>query len=707
MNIPQGTLLYRGLGGSMELPDTFFVPSQNCITPNALGYCEFAFMSTTQDRSVAVQYSGVRDNKPKASIMEIHPNSVDRGADISEFSQYPGEKEFLIVPYSFVQGDGRQRTEITDGGGILTVISARVNINLKTETVEQLLGKKKSMHIAAFKSVIDETKQWLHTFAEDGGRAQARAATEKEYTYDDLSWFISETLKQMQRMKDTDAKLPDDDYVNDLKYKALVTRMLSSQEWAKQKLRLWLENQETDITSVGFTPLKSAHRQWLSFLKQRQHAVAVVGSVERKTAAVKILQCKGLMVTNDASTEEADGEPLIYAAAADGWALDDLQFVIDAGASLSAENKSGDSALHAAAENGDALAVQALVKAGADVEKLGKDGRTPLHLSAAGGHIEVAKLLIECKADFAAVDGNGRTPLHQSASGGHIEVAKLLIECKADFAAIDNYGRTPLHQSADNGRTEVAKLLVECKADFAAVDLLGLTPLHLSAFCGHTEVAKLLVECKADFAAVDKDGRTPLHQSAAGGYAEVAKLLVECKADFAAVDKDGRTPLHQSAFGGYAEVAKLLIECKADLAAVDKDGRTPLHSSAERADIGYAEVAKLLVECKADLAAVDKDGRTPLHSTAVNGHTEVAKLLIECKADFAAVDKDGRTPLHQSAYWGNSVPPYRHTEVAKLLVHAKSDVAARTSDGRTPLKIAIDRNKSHVAAFLRSAGAPE
>ena len=28
------------------------------------------------------------------------------------------------------------------------------------------------------------------------------------------------------------------------------------------------------------------------------------------------------MITDDASTEEADGEPLIHAAAADGWALD-------------------------------------------------------------------------------------------------------------------------------------------------------------------------------------------------------------------------------------------------------------------------------------------------------------------------------------------------------------------------------------------------
>jgi hypothetical protein len=267
--------------------------------------------------------------------MEIHPNSVDRGADISDFSQYPSEKEFLIVPYSFVQGDGRQRTEITDGGGVLTVISVNVNINLKTETLEQLKGKKKSMHLTAYKSLINETEQWLHAYAEEDGRGLRRAATDKEYgKYGrDTSGLISSSMKQMQTIKDAHAKLPDDDFVNDFKYKALVTRMLSSQAWAKAKLMLWLENHETTIYSVGDTlfSLQSAHRQWLAFLKQRQHAVAGAGSEERKTAAVKILKCKGLMVSDNVSIEEADGEPLIYAAAADGWALDDLQ-VHNAGA---------------------------------------------------------------------------------------------------------------------------------------------------------------------------------------------------------------------------------------------------------------------------------------------------------------------------------------------------------------------------------------
>ena len=324
MNIPAGMMLFRGLGGTLELPDSFTTADEN----GCKGYCEFGFMSTTADRKVAVQYSGVKDKKPQASIMEIRPNAVDRGADISDFSQYPGEKEFLFVPMSYVQGQGRCRVEVGPGGGVLKVISVGVNINLKTETVEQLTSKKRSMHVVAFKAVIDETKQWMQAHAEENGRAQARAATDKEYGKLGLSIseLISKTLEQMQKIKDADSKLPDGDYVNDLKYKALVTRMLSSQEWAKQKLRLWLENKETDISTIIYcTNLKSAHRQWLSFLKQRQHAVAAAGSVQRKAAAVKILQCKGLMVTEDASVEEADGEPLIYAAAADGWALEDVK----------------------------------------------------------------------------------------------------------------------------------------------------------------------------------------------------------------------------------------------------------------------------------------------------------------------------------------------------------------------------------------------
>ena len=57
MNIPAGMMLFRGLGGTLELPDSFTTADEN----GCKGYCEFGFMSTTADRKVAVQYSGVKD----------------------------------------------------------------------------------------------------------------------------------------------------------------------------------------------------------------------------------------------------------------------------------------------------------------------------------------------------------------------------------------------------------------------------------------------------------------------------------------------------------------------------------------------------------------------------------------------------------------------------------------------------------------------
>ncbi len=412
VNIPDGTLLYRGLGGSVELPDSFANADEN----GCKGYTEPGFMSTTADRNVAVQYSGVKDKKPQASIMEIHPNSIDRGADISEFSQYPGEKEFLFVPMSFVQGDGRCRLEVGPGGGVLKVISVRININIKTETVDQLRQKKKSMHVSAFKSVIDETKRWMRAYAEDNrGLVQARAATDREYRDSgsdnerrDIPYLINSTIEQLTRIQTQDSQLPHHDYVDDLTYKALVSRMLSSQAWAKQKLLLWLENQETTISGVVRKSLKDAHREWLSFLKLRKYSIAFVGSDERKSAAVKILQCKGLIVSDNASTEMADEEPVVYAAVADSWALEDLRVCVACKPSVAfacidsfhsscsmleqtLEQLTGDrdvdsdaclepmflysqgqTPLHAASRNGDKIAFEEILSFGADLSHVDK-----------------------------------------------------------------------------------------------------------------------------------------------------------------------------------------------------------------------------------------------------------------------------------------------------------------------------------------------
>jgi hypothetical protein len=83
MVVPPGTLLYRGMGGTLDMPDCFYATDQHGCS----GYCELAFMSTSGSRTESITYSGLASGKPKAVIMVIHPSSVDRGAYISDFSQ--------------------------------------------------------------------------------------------------------------------------------------------------------------------------------------------------------------------------------------------------------------------------------------------------------------------------------------------------------------------------------------------------------------------------------------------------------------------------------------------------------------------------------------------------------------------------------------------------------------------------------------------
>ncbi len=82
-----GLKLYRGLGGDKTFPPAFFKSD----VKGRKGMLEWGFMSTTADKTIAIQYSGIREGKPFPTIFEIDSGTVDRGADITSFSQYPGQ----------------------------------------------------------------------------------------------------------------------------------------------------------------------------------------------------------------------------------------------------------------------------------------------------------------------------------------------------------------------------------------------------------------------------------------------------------------------------------------------------------------------------------------------------------------------------------------------------------------------------------------
>jgi hypothetical protein len=87
MRLPPGLELFRGLGGLAELPYSFYEADEH----GCCGFLEYGFLSTTSHREIAVEYSGAGDGKPLPMVIQTRVSSVDRGACIKDFSQYPGE----------------------------------------------------------------------------------------------------------------------------------------------------------------------------------------------------------------------------------------------------------------------------------------------------------------------------------------------------------------------------------------------------------------------------------------------------------------------------------------------------------------------------------------------------------------------------------------------------------------------------------------
>jgi len=133
--IPSNRRLYRGLGG-MILPGQFLKE-----TNGFRGGVEWGLMSTTTNKDVAIQYSGV--DKQRGSVFEIVPGRIDIGAELSWLSQYPGEAEYLFPPLSCL--------EVIDEPQVqehVVVFPLRVNSNLKGLTLDQLEERRKDLHLA-------------------------------------------------------------------------------------------------------------------------------------------------------------------------------------------------------------------------------------------------------------------------------------------------------------------------------------------------------------------------------------------------------------------------------------------------------------------------------------------------------------------------------------------------------------------------------
>jgi ankyrin repeat protein len=320
---------------------------------------------------------------------------------------------------------------------------------------------------------------------------------------------------------------------------------------------------------------------------------------------------------------------------------DQIRTLISQGADVNGAQGDGMSALHWAADRGDAEMTEMLVYAGANTGAVTRIGQyTPLHLASRAGSAATVRVLLKSGATVdAKASVSGATPLHLAASAGNAEVVSALLDAKADPNAKESeWGQTPLMFAAALNRVDAIKVLLARGADAnvtsKAVDLQKHIPLDRAS---NQRFAKVLE------GTAGKNGKPSPNQMqsavqasrelyASGKLPEPEKPAAPAAGAAAAPGGQGQGQGGQQQF--FEETPGLS----------SKGGLTALLHAARQ---GHLAAARALVDGGANVNTVSAgDGTSPLLMATINGQFDVAMLLLDSGADpNLAAGVNGATPL--------------------------------------------------------------
>lgn len=369
-----------------------------------------------------------------------------------------------------------------------------------------------------------------------------------------------------------------------------------------------------------------------------------------------------------------------------------LTALLRKGADVNARGERGMTALHTAAERGQAEATRILAKAtGVEIDCKDDVGRTPLHLAASEGNLHTVEALVAAGADVSlrvennyAVDYEGLSgdcsALDFAAFGGHVNVMKLLVRHGAGVRDTSHNSRllTALHHAAAGTKLDAMEFLMGSGAD-AKAGALKWKPIHFATEANSPEAVLALVRHGADLHAEDSLGRPPLSCAADRGNMETLNALLLAGADpnishevcppllFVVLSRsdnsedmtrallqhgadvnelhDYETAINEAARYGNVGVVKLLLDAGA-LVDGHKDFhglvQAPLHAACTCSL--SCDVVKVLLGHGANVNLQDSEGTSALHLAAVRFSSRLVDLLLRQGADETTTNGDGNTP---------------------------------------------------------------
>jgi ankyrin repeat protein len=174
--------------------------------------------------------------------------------------------------------------------------------------------------------------------------------------------------------------------------------------------------------------------------------------------------------------------------------------VLAATAVLAAATSPPSSTIADAAMKGDLAKVRTLISEGASVNVAQGDGMTALHWAAERGDAAMAEVLIRSHASLRAVTRiGGYTPLHIASKSGNAAVVKALLQAGSDPNAMTAAGASALHLAAGAGNSEAVTALLDRGANVNAREAeWGQTPLIFAAEYNRAAAVRVLLKRGAD-----------------------------------------------------------------------------------------------------------------------------------------------------------------------------------------------------------------
>jgi hypothetical protein len=453
--IPPNLILYRGL--SLTFPPQFHKADEN----GCRGYAEWGFMSTTANRDIAVMYSGVREGMATATVLQIKTSSVNRAACIESYSQYPQEREYLWVPLSYLQPDGAQIVEASKYGVLLT-INVDVSSNGMATTTEDLMGKKKQLHIKAFESLVDELKVELQD--------QVSMLRNKKYSAKKMIDSIingASGTSGVEHVLSKHKKLAADEYTDAVTFRILNEEMLETRTFALSKMRLWLDGTD-EVHFLATAELRTCHRLLIAMLRGRINSSSPPAEYQQLCVLIGL-------VRNSVDEVNELGESRLMQAAADDASPNALRLLIQAGANVDAASPKGSTAVFRAAQYGNDDCLRVLIEARANIDSRNYMGATPLFVAAQNGHIACLRILIDERANLEQETLEGSAPLLVAAHAGHILCVQELVRAGANINHAKLDGITPIYCAAIVGKLDCVKALKAAGAELSLRCVKGFT----------------------------------------------------------------------------------------------------------------------------------------------------------------------------------------------------------------------------------------